>query len=287
MTDTTDNTKEEPQGRVTKRDLVEGNAEKLVNDRMSQVIIGKRGGIDYSNLRDMVDAAKLMASAGPMIRPWLQGNVGGCFGIIMKADELGMRALQLQAWSYVVEQYIDGAKVQQIAYESQFFHAIVEAHAPITTRLQVGYEGEGDKRRCRVWATFKGESEPRYFPPLDCGPDEFTLGKLRPKRNDKGRIMGSPLWDSKPDLQLFYNMSRDWARMYCPDIIAGMYSREEMEDVGYTAVSDVAKDISPKLAERLRAASNSEGFVGEQTLQNIDAAINAARGVTNEKAETA
>lgn len=261
--------------RVTKRDLVEGNAEKVVSDRMSEVIVSKRGGVDYANLRDMVDAAKLMASAGPMIRPWLQGNVGGCFGIIMKAQELGMTPLQLQAWSYVVEQWIDGGKVQQIAYESQFFHALIEAHAPITTRLQVTYEGDGKGRRCRVFATFKGESEPRYFPPLDCGPDEFTLGKLHPGYSEKGKVKGSPLWDKKPDLQLFYNMSRDWGRMYCPDILAGMFAKDELEEVGYSAASEVAKDVSPKLAERLRIAD--EGFAGEASIQNIDAALNAAR----------
>ncbi|WFU46042.1 recombinase RecT (plasmid) [Bradyrhizobium sp. CB82] len=95
-------------------------------------------------------------------------------------------------------------------------------------------------------ATFKGEKEPRYFPPLDAAPDQFTLGKLRPKRNDSGRIKGSPLWDIKPDLQLFYNMSRDWARMYAPDVISGMYGRDEMEDAGFTVASEAARDVSPK-----------------------------------------
>ncbi|MCP3460587.1 hypothetical protein [Bradyrhizobium sp. CCGUVB23] len=47
----------------------------------------------------------------------------------------------------------------------------------------------------QIWATFKGQKEPCYFPPLDADPDQFTLGKLRPKRNDKGFIMGSPLID--------------------------------------------------------------------------------------------
>lgn len=263
--------------RVTKRDLVEGNAEKVVTDRTAEVTLFKGGGVDYSNLRDMVDAAKLLSSAGPMIPPWLQGNVGGMFGICMKAQELGISALSLANWSYVVEQWTPNGKVERVSYESQFFHTVVEARAPITGRMHVSYDGKGEARRCRVYATFKGESEPRYFPPLDADPDQFTLGKLRPGLNDKGKRKGSPLWDLKPDLQLFYNMSRDWARMYCPDIIAGMYGRDELEEVGFTAVSDHAKDVSPRLAERLKAAQGAEGFVGESTLQGIDAALNAAR----------
>ncbi|UQR66186.1 recombinase RecT [Bradyrhizobium sp. C-145] len=259
--------------RVTRRDLVEGNAEKVVTERTEAVTLFKGGGVDYSNLRDMVDAAKLLASAGPMLKPWLQGNVGGCFAICLRAQELGVSPLALAGWTYIVEQYVNGQKVEQVAYESQMFHAIIEARAPITTRLQVGYEGEGDKRRCRVWATFKGETEPRYFPPLDADPDQFTLGKLHPGHNDKGKVKGSPLWDKKPDLQLFYNMSRDWARMYCPDVIAGMYGRDEMEDAGFTVASDQAKDVSPGLNARLRGSSAA---LGQAAIDAIDAQASAS-----------
>jgi hypothetical protein len=261
------------QERVTRRDLAEGAAEKVVSERTEHVTLFKGGGVDYTNLRDMVDAAKLLSTAGPMLKPWLQGNVGGCFAICLRAQELGVSPLALANWSYIVEQYQAGEKVQQVAYESQMFHAIIEARAPITTRLQVGYEGTADGRRCRVWATFKGEKEPRYFPPLDADPDQFTLGKLRPKRNDKGFVMGSPLWDKKPDLQLFYNMSRDWARMYCPDVIAGMYGRDEMEDAGFTVASDLAKDVAPGLASRLRGAPHT---IGQTAIAAIDAQAAAA-----------
>ena len=257
----------EPQ-RVTRGDLARGDAEKVVSERTEAVTLFKGGGVDYANLRDMVDAAKLLSAAGPMIPPWLQGNVGGMFGICMKAQELDISPLSLASWTYTVEQWINGQKVERVAYESQFFHAIIEQRAPITTRLQVDYEGEGDKRRCRVWATFKGEKEPRYFPPLDADPDQFTLGKLHPGHNDKGKVKGSPLWDKKPDLQLFYNMSRDWARMYCPDIIAGMYGRDEMEDAGFTVASDAAKDVSPRLAQRL---SGNAPPIGQAAIAAIDA----------------
>lgn len=259
--------------RVTRRDLAEGKAEKVVTERTEHVTLFKGGGVDYANLRDMVDAAKLLSASGPMLKPWLQGNVGGCFAICLRAQELGISPLALQSWSYVVEQYVGGQKVEQVAYESQMFHAIVEARAPITTRLQIGYEGEGDARKCRVWATFKGEKEPRYFPPLDAAADQFTLAKLHPGHNDKGRVKGSPLWDLKPDLQLFYNMSRDWARMYCPDVIAGMYGRDEMEDAGFTVASDLAKDVAPGLAGRLRGAPHT---IGQSAIAAIDAQAAAA-----------
>lgn len=266
--------------RVTRRDLAEGNAEKVVKERTEQVLMFKGGGgVDVANLRDMIDEAKLLSTAGPMIPPWLQGNVGGMFGVCMKAHELGISALTLAGWTYIVEN--KGEK--RVAYESQFFHAIVEQRAPITTRLNVEYEGEGDGRRCRVFATFKGEKEPRYFPPKDADPTQFTLGKLRPPRNDSGKVKGSPLWDLKPDLQLFYNASRDWARMYCPDVIGGMYGRDEMEDAGFVVASETAKDVSPRLAERLRGNAPA---IGQAAVATLDAyAANVASKTTKTPAD--
>jgi hypothetical protein len=257
--------------RVTRRDLVDGNAEKVVTERTGTVPISHGGGVDYSSLRDMVDTAKLLSAAGPMLPPWLQGNVGGMFGIVMRAQELGIAPLTLANWTYVVEQ----GGVQRVAYESQFYHSIIEARAPIKGRLQARYEGEGGNRKCFVFATFKGETEPRVWPPADSA-DQFTLDKLKPGKNQYGKTKGSPLWDTKPDIQLFYNMSRDWARVYCPDILGGVYGKDELEEVGFTAASDVAIDVSPKLRERLGGAT-SEGFQHEKALQSIDAALDAAR----------
>jgi hypothetical protein len=158
--------------RVTRRDLAEGNVEKVVTDRTEGVKMFRAGGgIDVANLRDVVDEAKLLSTAGPMLAPWLQGNVGGCFGICLKAHEFGISPLALAEEAYIVENR--GEK--RVAYGSKFYHALIEKLAPITTRLNVEYEGQSDERRCRVFATFRGEREPRYWPPKDADPNQFTL----------------------------------------------------------------------------------------------------------------
>jgi hypothetical protein len=127
-----DHRQEQPRPeRVTRRDLAEGNAEKVVSERTEAVQLFKGGGVDYANLRDMVDAAKLLSTAGPMLKPWLQGNVGGCFAICLRAQELGVSPLALAAWTYVVEQYQGGHKVEQVAYESQMFHGVIELHVTV------------------------------------------------------------------------------------------------------------------------------------------------------------
>lgn len=276
MSDTTETNDDKPQARVTKRDLVEGNAEKAVTDHTARVGIASGGGIDYANLKDLVDVAKLLCAAGEMIPPFFRGNVGAMFANCMRAQELGMSPLTLANWTYAVE----NKGVTRIAYESQMFHALIEANAPIKDRMRVWYEGEGDDLKCFVSAIFKGETEPRQWPPADQAAN-YTLGKLRPAKNDYGKTKGSPLWDTKPPLQLFYNISRDFARVFFPDVLGGMYGKDEMLDAGFADVSatarDVSPDLSPKLVERLRLSKSDEGFVGAQSIQNIDAALLAAK----------
>ncbi|MCA1452878.1 hypothetical protein I6F35_06535 [Bradyrhizobium sp. BRP22] len=257
-------------GRVTRRDLAEGRITKVLDPERTGMVPVRDGGLRFDNAFQMAEAAKLMATAGPLLPEWLQGNVGGCWAIILRSNEIGISPLTLASMTFVTEK----AGKQRIGYDSSYFRTLVEMYAPIKERLAARYEGDGDELVCIVSATFKGESAPRQFPPKGTE-KEFTLGKLRPERNQYGQIKGSPLWDEKPALQLFYAMSRDWARMYCTDIVAGVYSKEELIESGF---EDVTKptDLSPRLRERLRGPVG-EGF--EHTKSSIEASIAAASTV--------
>lgn len=247
---------DQPSDRVTRRDLVEGRIGKVLDaERTGSVQV--TSGLKFDNAFQIAEAAKIMATCGPMLPPWLQGNVGGCWGILLRANEIGVPPLTLAAMTFVTEK----GGVQRLGYDSVYFRMMVERFAPIKGRLQAKYQGEGDDLVCIVFATFKGETEPRYFPPPG-QESNFTLGKLRPDRNQYGQIKGSPLWDEKPPLQLWYAMSRDWARMYCADIVAGAYDRDELNNAGFTAVEVTQpSDMSPRLRDRL-SGQRGEGFAG-------------------------
>lgn len=164
------------------------------------------GGMAFQNMGEVMELAKLMAVSQHAVPPHCRNNPGLCLGLAIQAIEWRMSPYAVASKSYVVN--------DRISYESQLIHAVIEQRAPITCRLRHSFSGEGDKRRCKVWATAKGETEPlEYVSP------EF--GKITPKN--------SPLWKTKPDLQLFYNASRDWARMYFPDVIMGVYAEDELE----------------------------------------------------------
>jgi hypothetical protein len=156
---------------------------------------------------------------------------------------------------------------------SQLIHAIIEARAPIKERLRVHYEGEGDDRVCIVSAIFKGEDQPREY-------RSPRLGDRKPKprqsRDGEEWAPGSPLWQTKPDLQQFYDASRDFARVYFPDVLLGIYTKEEMEEVGYTKPAPAAPPPPDDggLTTRLSASALARaGFPAEAAAATIDAEL--------------
>jgi hypothetical protein len=256
---------------ITRRDLVEGNIDKVIEQgKMSVAVSETFGGLHFENALQIAEAAKYMAMAGPMLPPWLQGNVGGCWAIIVRAIELRMSPLTLANWTYEVT----NRGVKRVAFESQFYHAIIETRAPLKDRLHYEILGEGDDRRCRVWATLKGESAPREYV-------SATLAELRPPVNEYGQIKGSPLWGSKPDLQLFYNASRDFARIYFPDILGGLYEKTELED---QETREPMRDVTPALGARLHGVQG-EGFSNDIATR-IEETVEAARTRRKKAAET-
>jgi hypothetical protein len=212
------------------------------------------GGVHFQNMSELMEFAKLMSIAGSAVPAHCRGEPGVCLAICIQALEWRMSPFAVANKSYVVENRGD----KRIAYESQLIHAVIEARAPLRGRLRFEIVGENDERRCKVWGLFRGEDKPHEY-------TSETLGKLRGARgtNDRGHIKGSPLWVDNPEVQLFYSGSRQWARLYCPDVILGVYTREELEETGGT-VRDVTPPPRPKLAERLRSrarpSATARGF---------------------------
>ena len=223
--------------------------DKLDRSTLAEVAISGAGGsVKFRTMTEIMEFSKLMSLAGVAVPPHLRGNPGACLAICIQATEWEMSPFQVANKSYVVANYSKDGPIERLSYESQLLHAVIEARAPLIGRLRVEYEGEGDARVCIVSGTFRGESQPHELrsPPL---------GKRRPDLNEKGYSKGSPLWYSKPDLQQFYDTSRDWARMWCPDVLMGLYTPDEIEEYAVQPIEP--KDVSPKLIERLKGKADA------------------------------
>jgi hypothetical protein len=192
----------------------------LDRKRVGDMKIDRFAGLTFAEYREAIEFAKIMCQARHSIPAYLKQNVGDCLAILTQALRWRLEPYWLAQHSYIARDNNDSL----IVYDAAVYAAIVLSVAPIKSRPRYSYQEDGDNRRCTVTATFVGETEAHSYttPPLS---------KCRPPHNDRGQIKGSPLWERDADQQLGYYAVRNWGRRHCPDILGGVYDRDEFETI--------------------------------------------------------
>jgi hypothetical protein len=184
------------------------------------------------NLAEVVKFAEVMCRADIALPQHLRGNAGACMAVALQALEWQMSPFAVASKSYAI-----GGR---IAYEAQLIAAVVNTRSGIKGRLRYSYEGTGNDMTCTVTGTLDGEEYSYTSPPV---------GAITPKN--------SPLWKTDTAQQLGYYSARSWARRYTPEVILGVYDREEAEQF---QGPDNARDITPQpsVMQRLRQNATQE-----------------------------
>lgn len=178
------------------------------------------------NLGEVVRFAEVMCKADIALPKHLRGNAGACMAVALQALEWRMSPFAVASKSYAVN--------GQIAYEAQLIMAVINTRSGIEGRLKFRFEGEGPDRVCIAFGVLDGEE-------LEVRSPKFK--DITPKN--------SPLWKSDPDQQHCYYTARAWGRRHTPEVILGVYDREEVEQFRN---SENARDVTPSLSERLQMA---------------------------------
>jgi len=199
------------------------------------------GNIAFEKIGEMMEFAKLMAAGGVALPNHCRDNPGVCLAILNRAFRWRMDPYAVAEQTYLPP------NSDRLAYMAQLVHAVVEAHAPLESRLRDEILGEGDERRCRVWGTLRGEKEPHSY-------TSETLKTLRDARgkNDRGMVKGSPLWVTQPEVQLRYSAYRQWARLYSPETLLGIYTPEEIDNIPRDVTPHQDEKKVDAFAQRLR-----------------------------------
>lgn len=201
---------------LKRRELLGPDALEKLRARNANVGPINHGNFSPTQLRDAMEFATMMATADIAIPAHLRANPGACLAITMQAIAWQFEPFFVANKSYAVRQKKTGDT--RIAYESQLLHAVIERRAPLERRLRAEWMGEGATRRCKVIGFVIGEKDPfEWITP--------EIGKIRTKN--------SPEWVNNPDKQLWYHGSRDWSRIWMPDVLGGAYTRDELMNVGY------------------------------------------------------
>lgn len=208
------------------------------------------------NLAEIIKFAEVMSRADIALPPHLRGNTGACMAVAMQALEWEMSPFAVASKSYVVK----GA----VAYEAQLIAAVVNTRSGIKGRLKYRYDGEGAAMTCTVSGVLDGDV---------CEYTSPEIGSILTKN--------SPLWKADPQQQLGYFSARSWARRHCPEVILGVYDREEAEQF---QGPDNARDVTPaklRLKERLKQAPpattlpahENEGFNADHVQRETDRVV--------------
>ncbi|WAH51920.1 recombinase RecT [Pseudescherichia vulneris] len=168
-------------------------------------------------LNQLVRFADLMAQSKATVPAHLVGKPSDCLAVTMQAAQWGMNPFAVAQKTHVV----NGA----LGYEAQLVNAVVSSSNLLATRLNYRWDGDWSKVSGKtdkspnltvtVWATLKGEDEPRTL----------TISMAQ------AGVRNSPLWEQDPRQQLAYLCTKRWARLHAPDVLLGVYTPDELAEI--------------------------------------------------------
>lgn len=175
----------------------------------------------------LVRFATLMADSKATVPAHLAGKPADCLAVTMQAAQWGMNPFAVAQKTHVVN--------GTLGYEAQLVNAVVSSSNLLATRLNYKWDGDWSKVSGKtdkspsltvtVWATLKGESEPRTL----------TISMAQ------AGVRNSPLWEQDPRQQLAYLCVKRWARLHAPDVLLGVYTPDELQETA----PRVERDITP------------------------------------------
>lgn len=244
-----------------------------IEDKLDKVVAGNTivdmslGGVRFQTMMELFEFSKLMAISGAAIPNAFRGNPGTCLAICTRAMRFGFDPFALAEHAFVMAKStkIDGRwqDVETVAFDSAVIRAVINSHAPIKGRIRYAYEGEGDNLVCIASAvTLDGETITHKSKTL-------IERKSSIKTNDGGVLKGSPLWESKPVVQLSYDTGRDLCRIHFPEVLLGWHDKDDFSPASQVETKDVTP--KPRISSRLKG-QKGKGFNQEHIEQHTGSA---------------
>lgn len=181
-------------------------------------------------LNQLVRFADLMAQSKATVPSHLADKPADCLAVTMQAAQWGMNPFAVAQKTHVVN--------GTLGYEAQLVNAVVSSSNLLASRLNYRWDGDWSKVNGKtekspgitvtVWATLKGESEPRTL----------TISMAQ------AGVRNSPLWEQDPRQQLAYLCTKRWARLHAPDVLLGVYTPDELQE----AAPRIERDVTPPAA---------------------------------------
>lgn len=163
--------------------------------------------LNPSNMTSLMAFAEMMSKAVATVPQHLVGKPADCLAIAMQAMRWGMDPFVVAQKTHMVS--------GRLGYEAQLVNAVVTATRHIDGTFNYEFKGEAQDLQCRVGAIPRGEAA-------------IVWGEWL--RNGDVTTRNSPLWKTNVKQQLGYLQVKNWARLYTPGAILGVYTPDELID---------------------------------------------------------
>ncbi|WP_275157596.1 RecT family recombinase [Citrobacter koseri] len=202
-----------------------------INQPVDTAIAGTAATIfSPEGLNQLMKFAEVMSQSRVTVPAHLAGKPADCMAVVMQAAQWGMNPFAVAQKTHLVN--------GQLGYEAQLVSAVVNSSNLLKERLNYRWDGDWSKvngktdkspdLKVTVWATLRGENEPRY---------------LTISMKDAG-VRNSPLWEQDPKQQLAYLCTKRWSRLHTSDVLLGVYTPDELQET----TPRVERDITPPAA---------------------------------------
>ncbi|HAH8787702.1 TPA: recombinase RecT [Escherichia coli] len=215
--------------------------------------------------------AQMMSQGVATVPKHLQGNAADCMAVAMQAAQWKMHPFAVAQKTHL----INGV----LGYEAQLINAVISRSGALASRFEYEWYGPWEKviGKFQIRKGDKGE----YRVPGWTLADEEGIGiiirarlqgEAQPRELDlllaQARVRNSTLWADDPRQQLAYLAVKRWSRLYCPDVILGVYTPDELEE-------RTEREINPAPAQRMSVAEITSDTVttttsAQESAVNID-----------------
>lgn len=164
---------------------------------------------DPTKFEHMQRVAKLF-SASKILPEIYRGDVASCFVAVHMAARM-----QIDPFTFMQNSYVVNGKP---ALEGKLMIAVLNARGGYIDGIEYEYSGEGDDYGCRAFGTLRN-------------------GKVHEARVDiklakaEGWYAKNPKWKNMPDQMLAYRSAAFLLRKYRPELLMGLQTYEEVQDV--------------------------------------------------------
>lgn len=204
---------------------------------------------DSQSFNTALRMSQCLASSTVVPREY-QNNVGNCMIAIEMASRINTSPMMVMQNLYIVN--------GRPAWSSQWIIAMINSSRRYKTELQFefGKAKEDGGLSCRAWA--EDWSGHKVYGP------KITMAMA----NQEGwTSKNGSKWKTMPDVMIQYRAASFFGRMNCPDMIMGIYSSDEVLDMGELPTDGFALATDPSTGEVVETEVEGNNPVSQEQRQ--------------------